>query len=355
MNTLLYLVYGEAEEFQLELTFSVLTAVTRGGDHRDFRIVVASETHCDDLPVDHLPFSSEEFSDWTFGGRFGHGAKIGALRKAADLFGGKIALVDTDTFFLRSPAELFDRIDEGHAVMHHDEGPLARHGQCPTYRALMADYSGEYRFDQNAHMFNSGVVGISSEQAQLLDEAARMTKDLVDLAGPIHTLEQFSLGSVLGTQFDICIADDIVRHYTGWQRRFVHERTRERLPEGTKSAPDTVLAACRRIDEVPPRRAPDRLRARLKAWRRRGLDEYALAYLCYLSAFSARSRGEANAWAGTALDFIIWNQYPHEVVAADFSRMGPDRLGALDWLDPGVRHRWDSYWQEVTTTYPASQ
>ena len=204
-------------------------------------------------------------------------------------------------------------------------------------------------------MFNSGVVGISSEQAQLLDDAARMTKGLVDLAGPIHTLEQFSLGTVLRAHLSVRTADDIVRHYTGWQRRFVHERIRERLPEGTKSTPDTVLAACRRIDEVPPRRAPDRLRARLRAWRRRDLDEYALAYLCYLSAFSARSRGEANAWAGTALDYIIWNQHPHDVVANDFAKMAPDRLGAIDWLDHRVRDRWDSYWREVTTTYPASQ
>ena len=354
MNTLLYLLYGEAEEFRLELTFSVLTAMARGGD-ADSRMVLAAEAPRNDVPVEHLPISSDEFSDWTCGGRFGHGAKIGALRKAAALYGGKVALVDTDTFFLNSPAELFGRIDDQHVVMHHDEGPLARHGQCPTYRKLIAGYSGRYRFDENAHMFNSGVVGISGTHAPLLDDAARMTRELVGLAGPIHTLEQFSLGVVLGSRFEIRAADDIVRHYTGWQRRFVQERIRERLPEGARSAPGAVLAAIEGIDTVPRRRAADVLRGKLKAWRRRGLDEYAVAYLCYLSAFNARSRGEANAWAGTALDYITWNNYPLEVGAQDFSRLAANRLAAVDWLDQRVRDRWMAYWREVTTTSPAAR
>jgi hypothetical protein len=73
-----------------------------------------------------------------------------------------------------------------------------------------------------------------------------------------------------------------------------------------------------------------------------------------LSALSARSRGEANAWAATALDFITWNNYPRDVVASDFSGLRAERLAALDWLDLRVRDRWIAYWREVTTTSPAA-
>lgn len=355
MNTLLYLLYGKDEEFHLELSYSVLTAIARCGGAKDFRIVLA----CDegngrvDLPVEHLVCSSGEFADWTFGGRFGHGAKIGALRKAAALHDGKVALIDTDTWFLKSPAEIFARIDAHHVVMHHYEGPLARHGQWPIYRALMN--SGRHRFDENGHMFNSGVVGISSEQAALLEDAAALTRELVDAAGPVHTLEQFSLGLVLGSHCTVRTADDVVRHYIGWKRRFVHERIRAILPEFTKSAFGSAPAGSHDAEAFPRWRRRDAVRAKIRAWRRRGLDEYAFAYLCYLSAFNATSRSEANAWAGTALDFVTWNKYPPGVVAEDFSAMRPDRLASLEWLDPRVRDRWLAYWREVTTTSPAAR
>jgi hypothetical protein len=311
--------------------------------------------HRDDLPVEHFTFSKDELADWTFGGRFGHGAKIGALKKAADIYGGKLALIDTDTFFLRSPAGIFDRIDERHVVMHHDEGPLARHGQFQTFRPLMASQSGQYLFHEESHMFNSGLVGICAEHLHLLDEARRLTGDLLDAAGPLHTLEQFSLGIVLGSHFNIRTADDIVRHYTGWKRRFVHARITEIEPDFSDVGFARALAKRDRMDEPPPRRAIDTLRSKLKAWQRHGLADYEFAYLCYLSAFHAASQGEANAWAGTALDFVGWNRYPRAIVGADFSALSEGRLETLRWLHPLVRGRWAAYWREFTTTSPASR
>src|SRR5205823_3852216 len=180
MNTLLYLLYGGAEEFQLELTYSVLSALARSaGESGNLRIVLSSDerTRREDLPVEHLPFSNEELHEWTFGGRFNHGAKIGALRKAGGVYDGKLALIDTDTYFLRDPSEIFDRIDDSHVVMHADEGPLRDHGQIASYRQLMQGYPGPYRFDEDSHMFNSGVVGIGDTPRALINDVARLTRD----------------------------------------------------------------------------------------------------------------------------------------------------------------------------------
>src|SRR5205814_2283821 len=175
------------------------------GGSREFRIVLASDENMrrDDLPVEHVPFSSEELHEWTFGGRFNHGAKIGALRKAGGVYGGKLALIDTDTYFLRDPSEIFDRIDDAHVVMHADEGPIRDHGQIASYRQLMQGYPGPYRFDEDSHMFNSGVVGIGDKAKALIDDAAKLTGNLFDLGCHLHTLEQFAFGVVFGNRFGI--------------------------------------------------------------------------------------------------------------------------------------------------------
>jgi len=364
VNTLLYLVYGEAEHFHLELTYSVLTAVARSGDANDFRIVLACEENVrrDDLPVEHLPFSKEEFLGWTFGGRFLHAAKIGALKKAAATYDGKLALIDTDTYFVKSPSEIFDRIDSLHVVLHRAEGPLALYGQVQAYRKIMANYSGHYSFDEANHMFNASVIGMADRAKTLLDEVARLTKDLLDISPTnLHTLEQFAFGVVLGSRFEIKTCDDLVRHYSGWTRRFVHRRIRKIIPEFSEAALNAAFADTRDVDVLPQQRKIDVVRSRIKAWQRPGLNDFAFAYLCYLSAFNTRSCTEANAWADTALDFITYNDYPRALVAADFERFRADRFDVLDWMESSTRDRWAAYWRAspsndltaVTTTSPA--
>src|SRR2546423_15412465 len=79
VNTLLYLLYGTAEEFQLELTYSVLSAAARiGGGSREFRIPLASaaNTRRADPPLAPPPFWSEDLHDWTLVGGFTSAADI---------------------------------------------------------------------------------------------------------------------------------------------------------------------------------------------------------------------------------------------------------------------------------------
>src|SRR5262249_12387141 len=152
-------------------------------------------------------------------------------------------------------------------------------------------------FDETTHMFNAGVIGLGDQARRLLDEVAALTKDLVDLSPtPLHTLEQFAFRVVLGGHFTIRTSDDAVRHYTGWKRRFVHQRLKEIVPEFSRTAFDAALGDARQVDELPRTRKIDVARSKLKAWQRAGLNDYGFAHLCYQSAFSSRSRSDANAW-----------------------------------------------------------
>ena len=54
-----------------------------------------------DLPVENIVVPPAEFATWTRGGQYQHEAKVHVFMKALDLFKGKVALIDTDTYFCR--------------------------------------------------------------------------------------------------------------------------------------------------------------------------------------------------------------------------------------------------------------
>jgi hypothetical protein len=127
LNTIAYLVYGAQREYQLELTYSVLSAVHwLAGDGSNCRIALITDeaNQRPDLPVEHVVFCSDEFSSWTRNGQYKHEAKVHVLLKALDKFKSKVALVDTDTYFNVNPPRLFEQIGPGQSVMHVYEGLL---------------------------------------------------------------------------------------------------------------------------------------------------------------------------------------------------------------------------------------
>ena len=192
------------------------------------------------------------------------------------------------------------------------------------------------------------MVGIGEEPRELIEDVARLTSDLFDLGGNLHTLEQFSFGVVFGSRFGIRTCDDVVRHYTGYERRFLHKRIKHLFPKFSREAFDAALVRQERIGGYPPTPKLHLVAGKLKGLQHHGLHNYGFAYRCYLNALSARSQADANAWAGTALDVILDNRYPYEQVTSDFASLRDGTT--LASFDASVRDRWSAYW--LTTTSP---
>jgi hypothetical protein len=127
VKSLVYFLYGEKREYHLELTYSVLTAYNFiRNSAADTKIVLVTEepTRRDDLPVDHLFFTRSDYNKWTGNGDYVHAAKIQSVAMAMDYTKGPIVYVDTDTWFMKSPALLFDRVGPGRSIMHERHGYL---------------------------------------------------------------------------------------------------------------------------------------------------------------------------------------------------------------------------------------
>ncbi len=176
MNTIAYLIYGGKREYQLELSYSVASAKQFIGQDPEWQLLLITDAANirPDLPLRHLIFNDAQFSMWTSGGKYNHAAKVEALGYAAEQHPGKIALVDTDTFFKAHPACLLGKVSPGHTVMHAEDGRL---GQFDYWLPLIARSGGSsqgYAVCRESMMFNSGVVGLHTSDSHLLKEAARV-------------------------------------------------------------------------------------------------------------------------------------------------------------------------------------
>lgn len=343
-ETLLYLVYGNAPTYQLELGYSILSAVARMGTRRPNIVLMTEESgRRPDLPVDHLIFSAKDLACWTRDGRYNHACKVHAYLTALRHFGGKLVMVDTDTWFLADPMMLFDRVGRGRALMHDVDGML---GDFPEWSATVR-HSGEHGLDISpaSVMFNSGVVACDESMLQQLETVPAYLDALLAAGAPFNA-EQFAFGQMLlrGGEVEGCA--DLLRHYWGFERRFIHARIAQLMPERTERVFQNALTRFGTpVAGYPGRLFVARLRSKLKGAQRKQQGElYPFAYLCYLSAFMETHPNFADAWASTALDVIKVGGFAPEFVTRDFARLSPGRTSGLPWLQTDTRQRWSDYW-----------
>jgi hypothetical protein len=347
MDTIAYLIYGNRRDYQLELTYSVASARRFADAGRTAaRIVLITDeaNRRPDLPIEHLVFGPDEFAAWTQDGHYLHAAKVHALKKAIDRFGGKTALIDTDTFFRADPSLLFERIGPGRTVMHAREGPL-RH--FPDWQALLAEVRTPllgYRVDADAAMLNSGVVGLAATDAGLLDDVLALMPALHAIR-PLFNIEQFAFSAVLGQRTTLTDCPALIAHYWGPERRFMHAQIGARFPDFSRARFDAFVASFVTLG-YPPKRTIDQLRARWKGWQRQLGGDYRFAYLAYRSALAAARRDvvDANAWALVALDVLRRGPFPPVLLVRDFERFGP--AGKCRWMAPETRTAWNAFWAD---------
>ena len=234
-NLLTYLSYGTGPHVD-ETRYSILSAVHRAGANPRFEIVVVTD-EADafaNLGATILAVGAGQFRDWAGPSNFNHRIKILAMKRVMrDRNPKAVALVDGDTFYLRSPGRLFDRIGPGRGLMHVTEGRIGqlvalghnRHGLSEMTHDLGTP-GGPYDFDQTTPMWNAGVVGLSGDDAGLLDEVVKLT-DAIHRTVPTHISEQLAFSRVLGRRIEMSDCRDVVFHY---HQAFIRDRFRFKLP-----------------------------------------------------------------------------------------------------------------------------
>ena len=221
-RALVYLSYGTGPHVD-EIIYSILS-VHHWIDPAESGIEIIVYT---DMPVAFaglgatiVELDDDRLREWSGPMNYAHRRKPEAMRDALARTGGRVAMIDGDTWFRQSPAALFDRIAPGRAILHIREYRLGFHddSQSKLFAALLAgrewhDLSGRpITIGDNPAMWNSGVIGLDPSDVGLLDEALHLLDQLAEAAPAIHYIEQFAVGHCLAP-LQLTEAADAVFHY----------------------------------------------------------------------------------------------------------------------------------------------
>ncbi len=234
MNTLIYLSYGQGPHV-CETVFSILSALYQdNGTPTGYQIAVYTDTpqEFSGFGVAIEAITPDQMRSWAGPYNFNHRRKIVALATAMRQSKDSVVLIDSDTYFLRSPRLLFDRIAPGQSLMHISEGQIGYLLAMGPMRSRLPGKSFDlgsgntYALTANTRMYNAGVIGLHATDAPLLDEVLNLT-DMIHSAAPSWCSEQLAFTCVLSRRTCVQTCRDIVFHYT---KGLLRDPFRKNLP-----------------------------------------------------------------------------------------------------------------------------
>jgi hypothetical protein len=282
MNTLIYLCYGEPSIFR-EAIFSILSMQQFPVD-RSTQVVIYSNRpeafHA--LEVKVRTVTDAELDEWMGETRYIHRRKLMAVIDALERYGGSVAFIDCDTYFLKPAGSLFELIGPGRSCLHIAEGRLKETRTRQNARISRLIESGEFYdtagkrlvISPDAMVWNSGVLGVHSSDLPLVREALNLCDQLWkrdQVTEPAkeraHTLEQFAVGVFL-TRNRLSAASDIVFHY--W-RTYLREPFAKKLEAGDSDSGNVRMPSVTQYAYKfrPRETAKNALKVFVRTWVRR--------------------------------------------------------------------------------------
>ncbi|WP_312374736.1 hypothetical protein [Stutzerimonas nitrititolerans] len=208
---LVYLAFGP-EIYQKEAFFSISSAICMQNRFTpDFRfgIQVFTDTpeFYDPLPVTALPLNR----GWYGPADYRFRAKHAIVREVLDHH-ERVVLIDSDTFFKRSPAELFARIKPGQVLCNFFGAPLKN---LPSQEILQAAEL-QVSINKENKQTNSGVIGLVREDRGVVEQSIALMDHLHPRFPDYYTLEELCL-AIAASHSNLTECKDVIHHY--WSRK----------------------------------------------------------------------------------------------------------------------------------------
>jgi hypothetical protein len=255
-----------------EIRFSMLSADRFRTEDADWSIRVYTDRPelFTDVRADVRTVTKETATSWSGPHSYVYRGKIKAL---ADALGDpevtRAAIIDGDTYFTKSPARLFSRIEPGRTVVHVREG-RPRPPEIAALRSVLTRYTpvdlagAPWNIEETETLWNSGVIGMHRSDACLCDEALHLNDQLLDhgFAERSHIAEMVGFGVALARRSTIAESRDVVTHYWPADKR---DRFAVRLRE-TWADPSTGPEAgfARLWNDRPRESVNERIKFRIK-------------------------------------------------------------------------------------------
>ncbi len=229
-TAVVYIAYGP-DYLHKQVILSILTLYYFLSEKKEFqKISLIVYTDNREIFEDNLPGINIIFEILTFPkikeyiGKFNHihRLKICVLRQCLQVYKSTILFVDSDTYFLKSPSKLIDEISEKKTILHSKEFKLNEGGVHWNYAwgktlKLVKKHTfklqeKEFKMDNDAEMWNSGVIGISFSNLFLLDDVLQLT-DQISEKSSFFVAEQFAFSYIFLIKTSIIPAYEFIYHY----------------------------------------------------------------------------------------------------------------------------------------------
>ena len=226
----LYIVYGNNQEYYDGANFSILTFKNWLVENDRVEIVVLTEkpktngffTFLSDAAVKVIQMSSQQKKEWSLNGEYHFRIKNRGLGFVMDelklVDEDKILFFDTDTYFNKSPLPLFDLIMPNQAVFYLNEGLIYQRKRFSVYvkhlEGKLIQVEGDtYELSKQSALWGSLMVGIMPNMRPSLEWADKLMLKFFKLV-PSHTIEPFSLSETLLKKYKLAEGSKFVSLYS---------------------------------------------------------------------------------------------------------------------------------------------
>lgn len=259
---IVYLVFGQDISYYQQVFFSIYTALINKSESD--RIIVVAETPSFFRQIEHLitiiPLDEKRVEEWK--GDYGYfwRLKIKTLEHIAKEYPkNDILYLDGDTYIYKPLYLLKKELDKGFNIMHVNEGSLPTlktKSEKKMWNSLRNRKFAGVLVNENTCMWNSGVIGISSQHFATIDLALQVCDAMCMDQIPYFTKEQLAFG-IAGSQITtIQHSDHVVGHYWGnkdewneviseWMKKsLMNSYSIEEMKEEVKKIPFAKIPYC---------------------------------------------------------------------------------------------------------------
>jgi len=166
--------------------------------------------------------NSDQKKEWSINGAYHFRIKNRGMAFVMDKLNlkelDKILFFDTDTYFHKSPLQLFDLIQPNQALFYLKEGLIYDKKRFSVYvqhlegKEIVID--GEtYELSKKSALWGSLIIGINAKMRPSLDWADKLMLKFFDIV-PSHTIEPFALSESLLRKYKMVEGKNFVSLYS---------------------------------------------------------------------------------------------------------------------------------------------
>lgn len=218
---IVYLVFGNNINHYQQLYFSIYTCWAYKNTEDRIIVIAENPSLFNSLKdyIEVIPISRDIIKEWEGKYQFFWRVKIKALQLIAEKYPlDSILYLDGDTFFYKNMEPLRDGLKNGQNYMHEEEGKLSAlfsKTEKLMWRQMKGKTYHHIKIDENAAMWNAGLIGISNKHFDCLELTLGINDAMCADNVTRRLIEQFAFSLGLNKYSMLQPANHIVGHYWG--------------------------------------------------------------------------------------------------------------------------------------------